>query len=53
MKPTAIVITGLICVTVLELFALSQGINGILLTMAIAIIAGAMGVMIPTPKRLQ
>ena len=53
MKPTSIVITGLICLTILEIYALSQGINGTLLTIVIAVIAGAMGIMIPTPKRLK
>lgn len=42
-----IVITGIICVTALELYALSQGFNGWILTAVIGIIAAAIGVAIP------
>lgn len=45
-----IIITGIICITLLEIFALYQGINGRILAAVIAIIAAAIGVTIPTPK---
>ena len=41
---------GIVCITVLEIYALSQGINGIVLTAVIAVIAGVLGITIPTPK---
>ena len=47
---TKVIITGLICLTALEAFALHKGIDGVILTTVMAIIAGAIGVMIPTPK---
>ena len=46
----SIVITGMLCITALEIYALSQGINGILLTSVIALLAATIGVHIPTPK---
>ena len=42
---------GLICLTTLELYALSQGINGTLFTIVIAIIGGAIGVTIKNPLK--
>jgi len=45
-----IVITGIIAITVIELYALSQGINGVMMATCIAIIAAAIGVIVPTPK---
>ena len=48
-----VIITGLICITVLEAIALANGINGTLLTVVIGVIAAAIGVIIPTPKRLR
>ena len=50
---TKIVITAIICITLLEALALSKGINGILLTTVIAILAGLTGLVIPTPKKLK
>lgn len=44
-----IVCTGIACLTGLEVFALSKGINGILLTTVVGIIALAIGVTIPNP----
>ena len=44
-----IVVVGLICLTVIELFALSRGINGTMLSIVIAIVAAAIGVAIPNP----
>ena len=45
-----ITITGIICITIIEIVALIKGHNGVILTMVIAAIAGAIGVAIPTPK---
>ena len=45
-----IVVVGLICLTALEGFAIYKGINGILLTGVIAIIAAAVGVALPQLK---
>ncbi len=45
-----IVCTGIIALTVLEVFALSHGINGTLLSFIIAIIGLAIGVTIPLDK---
>lgn len=42
--------TALVCLTGLEAYALSQGINGVLLTSVIAIIAGIAGWTLPTLK---
>lgn len=39
--------TAIICITVLELAAIFNGFNGILLTTVIAIIAGLVGYRIP------
>jgi hypothetical protein len=49
---TSIIITGLICLTLLEMFALYNGIDGTLFTAVIAIIAAAIGITIPKPKFL-
>ena len=46
-----IVITGIVCLTILEIVALMNGINGTLFSLVIMIIAGAIGVMIPNPWR--
>lgn len=45
-----IVVTGLICLTVLEVVALMNGINGTLLKIVLMVIALAIGVTIPTPQ---
>ena len=50
MKTNVVVCTGIVCIAVIECYALSKGINGVILTGVIAIIAGAIGVTIPTPK---
>ena len=44
-----IICTGILCLTGLEIFALSKGINGVLLTTIISVIAVAIGVTIPNP----
>jgi len=48
-----VLITGLLCITGLELAALSQGIDGKVLTAVIAIIAFVLGIKLPTPKILK
>ncbi len=45
-----IVCTGLICLTVLELYALSKGINGLKLTIILIVIAAVIGITIPLDK---
>ena len=45
--------TALICIAGLEVYALSKGINGVLLTAVIGIMAGIAGLMIPTPNILK
>ena len=44
---------GLLCITVLEIYALSQGINGVLLTGVIATIALVLGINIPKEKIMR
>ena len=44
---------GIICLTILEVYALYLGINGKILMTVIAIIAMAIGVVIPTPKWIK
>ncbi len=44
-----IVCVALLCLTGLEIYALSQGINGTIFTIVIAIIAGATGYVFPSP----
>ena len=48
-----VTITALLCITALELFALSQGINGAMLTIVVGILAAIVGITIPTPKFLK
>jgi len=48
-----IVITALICITIIELYALHQGMNGTILSLVLALIAGLAGLILPTPKILQ
>ncbi len=50
---TSVLITGIICLTLLEAWALYNGVNGTLFTIVIAAIAAAIGVVIPTPKGLK
>ncbi len=50
---TIIVLVGILCLSALESIALVYGINGTLFTMVMVIIAGAIGVTIPTPKILK
>ena len=44
-----IVCTGLICISALEAYALSVGINGTLLKVVLIVIGGVIGVSIPNP----
>ena len=44
---------GLICITGLEIYALSLGYNGTLLTSVVAVIALALGFTIPSPYRTK
>ncbi len=48
-----IVATGLVCITALEMVALAKGINGVLLTTVIGVIALAIGVTIPNPLTVK
>lgn len=52
-KKTSIVITAIVCLTLLECVALLKGINGTLFSLIIAVIAGLAGLVIPTPKLLK
>lgn len=47
------VIIGIACLTVVEVIALLKGINGVVLTMVVGIIAAAIGISVPTPKFMQ
>ena len=38
---------GLVCITIAECFALSQGINGTLFTIYAVIVGGVMGIAVP------
>jgi hypothetical protein len=44
-----IVCVGLLCLTALEIVALSNGINGTLLKIVLIAIAGVIGITIPNP----
>jgi hypothetical protein len=48
--PQGVVICGILCVTAITLFALALGFDGILLTSVIALIAAAIGVVLPQPN---
>ncbi len=48
-----IVITAIICISGIEVYALSQGLNGVLLTGSVAIIAGLAGLSLPQLKLKQ
>ena len=49
MKDRYIVLASIISLTILEAIALLKGINGTLFTIALAIIAGLGGYVIPSP----
>lgn len=44
-----VLVMGIGCITLLEIFALAQGINGVMLTLTIGTIAAIVGIAIPTP----
>lgn len=48
-----IIVCGIVCLTILEIAALMNGINGTLFTIIVAVIAAAIGVTIPTPKFIK
>ena len=48
-----VVCIGLVCITALEIYALSQGINGTLLKLVLILIAGVIGVTIPNPIKIK
>jgi len=48
--PKSIIITALICITILEVAALMKGINGKILTIVIGILAGLAGWSAPQLK---
>ncbi len=45
-----IIITAIICLTILESIALFKGINGTIFSLMIAVIAGLAGLVMPTPN---
>ena len=47
------VVIGIVCLTLIEVVALLKGINGVVLTMVVGIIAAAVGVTVPTPKFMK
>ena len=48
-----IVITGMLCLTAIELFALATGHNGTVRMIIIAVIAAAIGIGVPIDKFLK
>ena len=49
---TPVVMCVVVCITIIELYALHNGINGKLLTAVIGILAMLAGLVLPTPKLL-
>ena len=47
------VIVGILCLTILEAIALMNGINGTMFALVCTLIAGAVGVSIPTPNFMK
>jgi len=45
-----VIITGILCLTLLEIVAILMGFNGILLRTVMVVIAAAIGITLPTPK---
>ena len=50
---TKIIQTVIICITLIELWALSLGINGILLTTVVGVLAALAGLSRPIPKFMR
>tara|TARA_R100000750_G_C2292140_1_gene75376 strand:+ start:408 stop:584 length:177 start_codon:yes stop_codon:yes gene_type:complete len=46
-----VISVGLICLTAAELYALSQGIDGTIFTIYVAIVATVLGVILPSPLK--
>ncbi len=53
MEKQRIVIIAIICITLMEINALANGINGWLLNVSIATVAGLAGLITKTPKILK
>lgn len=51
MKPNSVAITAIICLSILQIFAMHYGINGTFRTMIFAAIAGIAGWRIPLEKK--
>jgi hypothetical protein len=49
---TGVIITGMACITILEIVAMLKGIDGVLLTTVIGALCLLSGIMLPTPKAL-
>ena len=48
-----VIITGVICLTFLEIMAMALGFNGVLLRTVMIVIAAAIGITLPTPKLIK
>lgn len=48
-----IIISCIISITIIECFALAKGMNGLLLSLAIAVVAGLGGIVIPNPIKIK
>lgn len=48
-----IVLWAITCITILEIAALIQGVNGTLLTIIVGVIAGLAGLSLPQPKIIK
>ena len=52
-KHVKIVMTVVICITVLEIVALLKGINGTMLRTVLILLAALTGLTLPTPKAIK
>ena len=50
---SSIIIAGILALTLIEITALTKGIDGVLLSTIIGIIALAMGILIPSPIQIK
>jgi len=48
--PKEVIITGMVCLTLLECVAMFFGIDGTLFSLVVGVIAMAIGVTLPAPK---
>jgi len=46
-----IIVGGMVCLTIAELYALHQGINGTIFSIYVFVIAAVIGVSIPSPLK--